>query len=135
MKKWRRLTQPIVLILFFIAIIWDVIVAITPEGGDTISESARDYGIYPALPAMLGGLCGHFFLWEIRVVPEIWGLIASVGFLILLGVWSGLVKNQIGSQWMVDLHLFCSKHPSIVCISAMILGGLFWGLPPSEKTL
>ena len=134
-KRWRRATQPILLISLFALIIWDVVVAITPESGDTISENTRDYSIYPILPAMLGGLCGHFFFWEIRVVPEVWGLIISVGFLILLGIWSGLTKNQIGPQWLINSHLFCSRHPSIVCVSAMILGGLFWGLPPSSKTL
>ena len=134
-RKWRRLTQIILLISIFILIVWDVIVAITPEGRDTISENTRDYSIYPVLPAMLGGLCGHFFFWEIRVVPGVWGLITSVSFLVLLGVWSVLVKNQIGFQWLMNLHLFCSKHSSIVCMASMILGGLFWGLPQSSKTL
>jgi hypothetical protein len=137
--KWqgitRRITSIILIVGIFALIIWDIIAAITPGDRDTISEYTRDYSVYPVLPAALGGLCGHFFFWEIRVIPEIWGLVASVSFLIALGVWSVLVKNQVCPQWLISAHMFCSKHSSFVCAFSFVLGGLFWGLPQSSKTI
>jgi hypothetical protein len=134
-KKWRRLTQVGLLIFIFVAIIWDVIVAITPEGSDTISESARDYAIYPILPTMIGGLGGHFFFWEVRVVPDPWGMIAALSVFVAVAVWSVLVKNHTGPQWLESLHTLCSRHPIVVFGVATLLGGMFWGLEPSAKTL
>jgi hypothetical protein len=133
--KGRRITQIIMLATAAVWLVWDVIVAISPETGDTESETARDYSIYPAWPALWGGLAGHWFLWEVRVVPGMWGMACAIGMIFLLGGWSVLTKNQIGPEWLFVAHRFASRHPAMICAMAMFLGGLFWGLAPSTKTL
>jgi hypothetical protein len=133
--KGRRITQIIMLVTAAVWLIWDIIVAITPETGDTESETARDYAIYPAWPALWGGLGGHWFLWEIRVVPGMWGMVCAIGMIFLLVAWSVLAKNEIGPEFIVTSHRFISRHPAIACAFGFLCGGLFWGLAPSQKTL
>ena len=109
--------------------------AVRKHFGDTESEITRDYTIYPALPALLGGLVGHWTFWEVRLAPSPWGMFSCIGLLILLIVWSALAKNEIGPYAIYSAHMFCSRHPCIVVATAYILGGILWGLAPSEKQL
>jgi hypothetical protein len=134
-KKYRRITQVMLVVTVAVLVIWDVIVALTAETGDTISESARDYSVYPVLPALVGGLSGHFFFWEARLVPGLWGMAAAIGMLLLIAAWSVLVKNHTGPEWLATAHQWASRHPIVVVGATTVIGGIFWGLAPSTKTM
>ena len=49
---------------------WDIFVAVTPQGGDTISEVLLTFARrHPALPFAFGVLMGHLF-WPQQIICE-----------------------------------------------------------------
>ena len=133
--KTRRKTAILMVVTAFVWLAWDIFVASNSTPGDTESEITRDYTIYPALPALLGGLLGHWTFWEVRLGPDPWGMIGCILCIFLLIGWSALTKNNMGPQTLINIHMFASRHPVLVVATSYIIGGVLWGLPPSEKTL
>lgn len=72
---WRRITAIVIVAAVALLIGYDVLVAVTPEPGDTISEVLRDaMHAHPVIAFALGVLCGHL-VWAQRAPkqrPQCW---------------------------------------------------------------
>lgn len=84
----RRITIGLILLSASLLIGWDIVAAVSPEQGDTISELIQKTGTnWLALPFAFGALMGHFFLPR-RKMPtfvQYW-----LGFGALTGITLGL---------------------------------------------
>lgn len=128
----RDITQVIIIATVAVWIIWDIWVAANKTPGDTESEVIRDYTIYPAIPASLGALLGHWTLLGFRVVPDFWlGFMWLCGVGILLVAWSALVIFKKSGKPLASAHEFVAKRPYISVVFGYLAGGLLWGMQPN----
>lgn len=70
MTNTRKVTISILVAAVLALIAWDVVVAMNPTPGDTISEITLAFAMrHPALPFAVGVVCGHLF-WSQRPRKE-----------------------------------------------------------------
>ena len=61
--KWKTITKWVIIVSVIIFIIYNIFVAFTSEGGDTISEILRDWGSKLwTIPFYMSILIGHWFI-------------------------------------------------------------------------
>lgn len=67
MTNTRKVTISILVAAVLALIAWDVVVAMNPTPGDTISEITLAFAMrHPALPFAVGVVCGHLFWPQYR---------------------------------------------------------------------
>ena len=119
--KWRSVSIGVILIVIFGVIAYDLIPALTSEGGDTISEVVRDmaWGIQ-TLPAFLMFIMSHFFWGRKggRYFDKSWVLIPVL-----------LVGTVLADIFWID-----EMNPIFVGIVYFLLGHLIWPQDSDDRS-
>lgn len=67
MTRTKKVTISLLVAAVLALIAWDVVVAMNPTPGDTISEITLAFAMrHPALPFAVGVVCGHLFWPQYR---------------------------------------------------------------------
>jgi peptidoglycan/LPS O-acetylase OafA/YrhL len=111
----RRITIALVLATIAGLITWDVIAAVSPGDGDTISEVTLAFARrHPSVGFLIGGLLGHLF-WPRKDPPPRSLTIPALA--LVSAAWIACDMFQI-----VDL-----PRPAIALLIGIPVGHLLWG--------
>jgi len=125
MKNKTTLITSIVMVVATVGLIaWDVIVAVNPVSGDTISEITLNLaGQFVLLPVAWGTLMGHFFSPLKRPLIPWWStiMVLAANGLILIG-WHLIHVFWFKSAW----YMWLQQNAWLGFVYGIFVGVLVW---------